>query len=136
MKEQGIKTQFSHQQSYTLFTMLYLHPCTLSHVWLSETPWTVVCQAPLDFPGKNTGVDCHFLLQGICLTQGLKQNLPLLLHWQADSVPPGLCHFITGLTLASYWNSVCFGIHIYKNGEFNSTWCIGMLLESNGINTH
>ena len=31
------------------------------------TPWTVACQAPLSmgFPGKNTGVCCHFLLQGI-----------------------------------------------------------------------
>ena len=25
---------------------------------------------PQDFPGKNTGVGCHFLLQGIFLTQG------------------------------------------------------------------
>ena len=25
---------------------------------------------PWDFPGKNTGVSCHFLLQGIFLTQG------------------------------------------------------------------
>ena len=37
-----------------------------------------------DFPGKNTGVGCHFLLQGIILTQGL--NL-CLLHWQMDSLP-------------------------------------------------
>ena len=29
-----------------------------------------------DFPGKTTGVDCHFLLQGIFLTQGLKSGLP------------------------------------------------------------
>ena len=31
------------------------------------TPWTVAHQAPLsmEFPGKNTGVDCCFLLQGI-----------------------------------------------------------------------
>ena len=29
------------------------------------TPWTVAHQAlcPWDFPGKNTGVGCHFLLQ-------------------------------------------------------------------------
>ena len=40
-----------------------------------------------DFPGKNTGVDCHFLLQGIFLTQGL--NL-CLLHGQADSLPAEL----------------------------------------------
>ena len=26
---------------------------------------------PWDFQGKNTGVGCHFLLQGIFLTQGL-----------------------------------------------------------------
>ena len=25
--------------------------------------------------GKNTGVDCHFLLQGIFLTQGLNMDL-------------------------------------------------------------
>ena len=36
------------------------------------------------FPGKNTGIGCHFLLQGIFLTQGSK---PCLLHWQADSLP-------------------------------------------------
>ena len=31
---------------------------------------------PWDSPGKNTGVGCHFLLQGIFLTQG--SNLHLL----------------------------------------------------------
>ena len=30
---------------------------------------------PWDFPGKNTGVGCHFLLQGIFLTQGLNPCL-------------------------------------------------------------
>ena len=34
---------------------------------------------PWDFPGKNTGVGCHFLLQGIFLTQGLNLNLLRLL---------------------------------------------------------
>ena len=32
---------------------------------------------PWNSPGKNTGVDCHFLLQGIFLTQG---SNPGLLH--------------------------------------------------------
>ena len=27
-----------------------------------------------DFPGKNTGVGCHALLQGICLTRGSKPS--------------------------------------------------------------
>ena len=36
------------------------------------TPWTVAHQVlcPWDFPGKNTGVGCHSLLQGIFLNQG------------------------------------------------------------------
>ena len=29
------------------------------------------------FPGKSTGVDCHFLLQGIFPTQGLNLSLPV-----------------------------------------------------------
>ena len=42
---------------------------------------------PWYFPGKNTGVDCHFLFQGIFLTQGLKPSPLFLLHWQANSLP-------------------------------------------------
>ena len=40
--------------------------------------WTVARQAicPWDFPGKNTGAGCHFLLQGIFPTQ--RSNLGLL----------------------------------------------------------
>ena len=30
---------------------------------------------------------CHFLLQGIFLTQELNPQLLHLLHWQADSLP-------------------------------------------------
>ena len=40
---------------------------------------------PWDFPGGNTGVSCHFLLQGIFPTLG--SNLSLL-HRQAGSLPP------------------------------------------------
>ena len=38
-------------------------------------PTRLLC--PWDSPGKNTGVGCHFLLQGIFPTQGLS---PGLLH--------------------------------------------------------
>ena len=44
-------------------------------------------QCPWDFPGKNTGLGCHFLLQGIFPTQGSNPGLLYLLHWQADSLP-------------------------------------------------
>ena len=33
------------------------------------TQWTIACQAPWDSPGKNTGVGCYALLQGIFPTQ-------------------------------------------------------------------
>ena len=44
-------------------------------------PLPVAHQAPLSmgFPGKNPGMGCHFLLQGIFLTQGLN---PQLLHYK------------------------------------------------------
>ena len=41
------------------------------------------------FPGRNTEVGCHFLLQGIFLTQGSNSHLFHLLHWQVDSLPVG-----------------------------------------------
>ena len=50
-------------------------------------PARLLC--PWDFPGKNIGVGCHFLYQGIFSTQG---SNPSLLHWQANSLttePPG-----------------------------------------------
>ena len=60
--------------------------CALSRVWLFAPrglyPSRLLC--PWDFPGKNTGVGCHFLLRGIFLTQGLNVRL---LRWQADSSP-------------------------------------------------
>ena len=38
----------------------------------------------MDFPGKNSGVGCHFLLKGISLTQEWNP----LSAWQVDSLPP------------------------------------------------
>ena len=38
-------------------------------------------------PGNNTGVGCHFLLQGIFLTQESDLSLLCLLHWQVGSFP-------------------------------------------------
>ena len=38
-------------------------------------------------PGKNTGVGCHTLLQGIFPTQGRKLCLLCLFHWQVGSLP-------------------------------------------------
>ena len=51
--------------------------CVLIHVRLFATPWTIPVRIlwPLDFPGKNTRVGYHFLLQGIFMTQGSNPHL-------------------------------------------------------------
>ena len=54
--------------------------CILSHLSLVSNslqpyrlyPARLLC--PWDSPGKNTGMGCHFLLQGIFPTQGLNQQ--------------------------------------------------------------
>ena len=58
-------------------------------VWLSATPWTVACQAPLsmEFSRQEYWGGLHFLLQGLFPTQGLKLHLLSLLLWQVDSLP-------------------------------------------------
>ena len=43
-----------------------------------------------DSPDKNTGVDCHALLQGIFPTQGWNLYLFCFLHQQAGSLPLAL----------------------------------------------
>ena len=71
-----------------------MSPVGVSHSVIPDTLWPhglkparFLC--PWSSPGKNTGVGCHFLLQGIFPTQGVN---PGLLHWQAGSLlsePPG-----------------------------------------------
>ena len=63
-------------QSYPTLCACGLYPpCStmLPHAW--------------NFPGKNTGAGCHFLLQGIFLTQGSNPHLLHTLYWQVDSLP-------------------------------------------------
>ena len=52
---------------------------------MSDSQWSCEPQptrllCPWDSPGKNTGVGCHALLQGIFLTQGSNLCLLYLLH--------------------------------------------------------
>ena len=64
-------------------------------------PWPTRLLCPWDSPGKNIGVGCYFLLQGIFLTQGSNPGLLCLLHRQADSntVPPGKSYYVVHLKL-------------------------------------
>ena len=58
----------------TFFSRIFNKECTLF-----AAPWTVAHRllSSWDSPGKNTGVGCHFLRQGILPTQG--EN-PGILH--------------------------------------------------------
>ena len=45
-------------------------------LWDPHGLWPARLLRPWDFPGKNTGVGCHFLLQGLFLPQGSNSDLP------------------------------------------------------------
>ena len=49
----------------------------------------IASSCPWDFPGKNTGVGCHLLLQEIFLTQGLHQGLLHCRQMLNHLEPPG-----------------------------------------------
>ena len=83
----------------------------LSRVRRFVTPWTLAPHGlqptrllcPWNFPGKTTGVGCHFPSQEIFLTQRLNPSLWHLLHWQegffSPLAPPGKPHITIWLVL-------------------------------------
>ena len=105
--QQGYHGQFPDKVPVYLVSVFYTTPKKMSHYWEKEEEIIVphVCQSlglaslqpyglqpatllsPWDSPGKNTGVGCHVLLQGIF--PGTEPWSPAL---QADSLwsePPG-----------------------------------------------
>ena len=76
------QNNWSSQYYYNILILLFSHS-----VILFCTAWTITARllCPWDFPDKNTGVGCHFLLQGISLTQrsnlGLLNGKQILYHW-------------------------------------------------------
>ena len=81
---------------------------------------------PWDSPGKNTGVGCHALLQGIFLIQESNPCLFCLLHWQSNSLP---------LTLSGKPGSPysCFLIlsildHCKQKNELSELWGPSLIL--------
>ena len=97
-----------------------LQPC-------GPQPARLLC--PWDSQGRNTGVGCHALLQGIFPTQGLNPCLLCLLHWQPGSLPlasPGKPKLIT--TVKS------FAFHIGTRKTFASLGKMLTLTLSKGMN--
>ena len=93
-------------ESITRLLLLLLLSC-FSCVWLCATPWRqpIRLHRPWDFPGKNTGVGCHFLLQ--CMKVKSKsevaQSLQLLATpWTAACQAP----LSMGFSRQEYWSGV------------------------------
>ena len=80
--------------------ILFMVVLSLSHVWLlgPRGLWPTRPLCPWHFPGKQTGVDCHFLLQGIPIwgSSGLA-----FLHCRQ---PPALQ--VNSLLLSTPWKTV------------------------------
>ena len=67
----------------TCLLLAQVYVCVLCCLVVSDSLQPMDCSLPGssvhgDSPSKNTGVGCHFFLQGIFPTQGLN---PHLLHW-------------------------------------------------------
>ena len=105
------------QNACYLMAVSWTHACvpTCSVMPAGHEPPGLIC--PWNFPGKNTGVGCHALFQGILPTQGLNSCLLHLLHQQAGSSP--LCHL----------GSLNMGIWVRKA---HSTGCLIHTLELKG----
>ena len=132
------------------------HACVHAQLWLFATHKLLPSRLlrPWDFPGKNTRVGCHFLLQRIFSTQGSNPSLLSLLHWQEDSLPSShlgihgpqynlfksniLLHFLVTPTLVlkmSLPHFLCFSIFLWAGKMkdymlilFNSLICKQPLL--------
>ena len=104
------------------FVCLFVYYCCcsvakscLTLIWLHRLqPARLLC--PWDFPGKNIGVGCQFLLQGIFPTQGLKTHL---LPWQADSSPQSHQGSPCKLINVIYSNVTYMYLALYNGQYFN-----------------
>ena len=63
-------TQFPHPHLQLLEPLLFSQP-VISNSLRPRGLWPARLLCPRDFPGKNTGAGCHFLLQGIFPSLGL-----------------------------------------------------------------
>ena len=96
-------------------------------------PARLLC--PWNFSGKNTGMGCHFLFQGIFPTQG--SNLYLrLLHWQADSLP----QVPPKESLSACWPSLLipfyFSLVLWIAKPKTGTWLFGRWFRIENISSY
>ena len=92
---------------------------------------------PWNFPGKNTGVGCYFLLKEIFPTQGSNSHLLHLLLWQVDSLPLSHLGRQSLLWVAYNWMLFFFKsvqpIHIFWLGSLNHLHLKKLLIWKNSL---
>ena len=101
----------------------------------SLQPTRLLC--PWNFPGKNIGAGCHFLLQGIFPTHGSNLGLFRFLHWQVDSLPLALKSFTSdwdlnphvwdsnpARTLLETWTQPNPTVPGFRNQWSSGSWCL------------
>ena len=114
--------QFTDEQTESLDTycssssaVQCVHACVLSLSRCLQSPGLQPTRplCPWDYPGKNTRVCCHFLLQGLFLTQGWNLCLQHLLHWKVDSLPMSHLRSLAVQWWFLYYSFVNRGIQNY-----------------------
>ena len=115
---------------------------SLSHVWLCNPMDCSLPGSSVHFPGNSTGVDCHFLLQGIFPTQGsnpglshCRQMLYCLSHQGSQLLLGTVSKYISG-AYKGFWFKFMGPEHMlpflgkmrgkYQKGEFVRNlrmWC-------------
>ena len=86
---EGLSQGWERLHWLSFSALVYMCAQSFSQVWLFAIAWTIAHQASLSigFSKQEYWSCCHFLPQGIFLTQGSNLHLFYLLHWQADSLP-------------------------------------------------
>ena len=103
---------------------------SLSRARLLATSWTGAHQAPLsvDFPGKNTGMGCHFLLQ--CMKakseSEVAQSCSTLRDPMDCSLPGSSIHGIFQARILE-WGTIAFSIYSCFARYMKLSSCLGYM---------
>ena len=88
-----------HKYCVIFYVLCFVASVVFDSLW-PLGPQTARLLCPWNGPGKNTGVGCHFLFQGIFPTQGWNLRVLYLLHCRRI-----LYHWATGETRVIYCNN-------------------------------
>ena len=107
---------------FFFFFYMYLPSCwwVFFFFFLVCSSYQVVSGSFRDIPGKNIGVDCHFLLQGIFLTQGSNLLAPAVARF-STAQPVVSVPFLQKTTLSPF--------HCYYQRSVGYI-CVGLLVGS------